>query len=183
VDTIIVAFERDQLAQKVRDILETGGVGKCVICRSGTQLRRTLVAQQVYCVVCGCHLSDGMAEWLCEDLPPVCSMLMIGPKHQLDLCASRDVVKMETPISKEEMLMTVRLLLQFGHRVERLLRPHRSAAEQDLVEQAKDLLIKHKGMTEEEAHHSLQKRSMDAGCRMPQAARQVIAEWKARGGM
>jgi AmiR/NasT family two-component response regulator len=36
-------------------------------------------------------------------------------------------------------------------------------------------------LTEEEAHRTLQKRSMDAGTRLPQAARQVLEELQPQG--
>lgn len=141
-------------------------------------MRRLLDKQQVYCVVCGLHLADGPAEWLSEDLPPTCSLLLVGPQHMLDTCGSRDVFKLTTPIRKEEAVNTVRLLVQFGHRMERFLRPRRSGPEQDLVEKAKKLLMERKHLTEEEAHRSLQKRSMDAGSRMSQTARKIISEYE-----
>ena len=36
--------------------------------------------------------------------------------------------------------------------------------------------MEQKGLTEEEAHHRLQKRSMDEGRRLVQTARQVLSE-------
>ena len=139
-------------------------------------MRRLLGRQTVYCVVCSPHLADGPAEWLAEDLPPACSLLMVGPQHVLDACAGQDVFKLPTPIRKEEAVSTVRLLIQFGRRMERFVRPRRSSAEQEIVDRAKRLLMERKGLTEDEAHRAIQRRSMDGGLRMTQAARQVIAE-------
>lgn len=175
-DTVIVAFETESLCNRFRDLIEGGGIANCVVCHSGSQVRRILGAQQIYCVVCGNRLTDGPSEWLCSDLPPACSMLMVGPQHHLDLCASPDIFKLYTPIRKEEALATVSLLLQFGRRMERFIRPRRSNAEQDLINQAKTVLMERRGMSEEQAHRSLQKRSMDLGCRMIQTARLVLAE-------
>lgn len=176
-ETVIVAFENTVLCQRFSDLLEGTGTAKCLTCHSGDQVRRLLDKQQVYCVVCGFHLTDGPAEWLSEDLPPSCSLLLVGPQHMLDTCGSRDVFKLTTPIRKEEAVNTVRLLLQVGHRMERFLRPRRSSAEQELVEKAKKLLMERKNMTEEEAHRTLQKWSMDAGSRLSQTARRVISEY------
>ena len=78
-DTVIVAFESDSLCRKFRDLLEGSGSAACLICHSGSQVRRAAAAQPIYCVVCGTRLSDGPAEWLCGDLPPFCSLLMVGP--------------------------------------------------------------------------------------------------------
>ena len=175
-DTVIVAFENAAMSRQFSDLLENAGAAKCLVCRSGDQVRRLLSKETSYCVVCSPHLSDGPAEWLYEDLPPVCSLLLVGPQHMLDACGSRDVFKLATPLRKEEALSTVKLLLQFGHRMERFVRPRRSGAEQELVDRAKKLLMEKKGVSEEEAHRSLQKRSMDDGLRLTAAARKVIAE-------
>ena len=165
-DTVIVAFENAAMSRQFSDLLENAGAAKCLVCRSGDQVRRLLSKETSYCVVCSPHLSDGPAEWLYEDLPPVCSLLLVGPQHMLDACGSRDVFKLATPLRKEEALSTVKLLLQFGHRMERFVRPRRSGAEQELVDRAKKLLMEKKGVSEEEAHRSLQKRSMDDGLRL-----------------
>ena len=164
------------MSQRFGALLEREGVARCLTCRSGDQVRRLLDKQQTYCVVCSPHLTDGPAEWLYQDLPPFCSLLLVGPQHMLDACGSGEVFKLATPIRREEAVSTVRLLLQFGHRIEKLLRSRRSPTEQELVDRAKDLLMEKKGLSEEEAHRLLQKRSMDGGLRMTQAARQVIGE-------
>ena len=179
-DTVIVAFESTAMGERFRDVLESSGAAKCLLCRSGDQVRRLLGRQTVYCVVCSPHLADGPAEWLAEDLPPACSLLMVGPQHVLDACAGQDVFKLPTPIRKEEAVSTVRLLLQFGRRMERALRPRRREADQELVNRAKGLLMEKKGLSEEEAHRLLQKRSMDGGLPMAQAARRVIEELEDR---
>lgn len=179
-ETVIVAFENTAMSQRFSDLLESTGTARCLTCHSGDQVRRYLSSHQVYCVVCGPHLTDGPAEWLYEDLPPSCSLLLVGPQHVLDACVTREVFKLPTPIRKEEALSTVHLLLQFGHRMERFVRPKRSTAEQELVNRAKKLLMEQKGLSEDEAHRTLQKRSMDAGSRLTQTARQVIAELEDR---
>lgn len=175
-DTVIVAFERESLSRKFCDLLEGSGTAACLVCSSGNQVRRVLNSQQIYCVISGCRLSDGPAEWLCADLPPSCSLLMVGPQHLLDLCSDPDVFKLSTPVRKEEAISTVSLLNQFGHRMERFVRSRRTAAEQDLVEQAKAVLMERYGMNEDEAHHAIQKRSMNSGCRLVQTARKILSE-------
>ncbi len=175
-ETVIVAFENTAMGQRFGDLLESTGTAKCLTCHSGNQVRRLLNQQPIYCVICGPHLTDGPAEWLYEDLPPACSLLLVGPQHMLDACSSREIFKLSTPIRKEEAVSTVRLLLQFGRRMEQFVRRTRSSAEQELVDRAKKLLMEQTGMTEDEAHRALQKRSMDAGSRLAQTARQVIAE-------
>ena len=47
-----------------------------------------------------------------------------------------------------------------------------------IVEQAKSLLMEREGLSEEEAHHQLQKRSMDSGARLVQTARRILREYE-----
>ncbi len=175
-DTVIVAFENPAAGKQFCSLIESSGTARCVLCRSGDQIRRLLSRQTCYCVVCSPHLPDGPAEWLFEDLPPICSLLLVGPQHMLDACDSPEIYKLATPLPREEALSTVRLLLQFGHRLEKYVRPRRTSAEQELVNRAKNLLIQRKGLTEEEAHRSIQKRAMDSGLRAAEAARQILRD-------
>ena len=175
-DTVIVAFENPAMGERFGDVLESTGTAKCLTCRSGDQVRRLLNKQQVYCVICSPHLSDGPAEWLYEDLPPSCSLLLVGPQHVLDACTGRDLFKLPTPIRKEEAVSTVRLLIQFGRRMERFVRPRRTQEEKALIDQAKAVLMDRHGMTEEQAHRFLQKQSMDSGAKLLDTARLVLGE-------
>ena len=175
-DTVIAAFENPKFGRQVGELLEGAGVAQVLPCSSGDQVRRLLQRQGAGCVICGPHLTDGPSEWLCGDLPPSCVMLMVGPQHQLDLCGSPDVFKLSTPVRREEAVCTVRLLLQFGRRMERALRPRRRGQERELVERAKGALMARKDYTEEMAHRALQKRSMDGGRPMAQVAREVLRE-------
>ena len=77
---------------------------------------------------------------------------------------------------QEEALSTVSLLLQFGHRMERYTRHRRSPLEQDLIARAKALLMERDGLTEEQAHRTLQKRSMDQGLTLVHTARRTLAQ-------
>ena len=175
-DTVIVAFENAKFVRQFRELLEGAGAAECIPCSSGDQVRRLFQRQGASCVICGPHLADGPAEWLCDDLPPACLMLMVGPQHQLDLCENPDVFKLSTPLRREETVSTVRLLIQFSHRMERFVRRSRSTADQREIDRAKKALMELRGLTEEEAHRQLQKRSMDEGRRLVQTARQVLSE-------
>lgn len=177
-ETVIVAFENTAMCRSFSDLLESTGTARCLSCRSGDEVRRLLASQTTYCVVCSPHLADGPAEWLSEDLPSFCSLLLVGPQHVLDHCGGDQVYKLATPIRREEAVSTVRLLLQFGHRTEGLLRSHRSSSDQETIERAKRLLMERKGLSEEEAHRLLQKRSMDTGARLVQTARRMIREYE-----
>lgn len=58
----------------------------------------------------------------------------------------------------------------------------RCPEEEALLSRAKGLLMERRGMTEEQAHRFLQKRSMDGGVKMADTAKQVIEEIKLGNG-
>ena len=150
-EKVIVAFESDKSCWRIKEILENTGTASCIVCRSGDQVKRAVSKLHVSTVVCGYKFADESAEGLFEDLPPTCAMLVVA-----DLIAS------------------VRMLLQVGHRLERYVRPRRSEEEQAVIVQAKQVLMDRHGMTEAQAHRFLQKRGMDSGAKLIQTAQLVL---------
>ncbi len=179
-EQVIVAFESGRTAQRVRDILESGGTAACILCSSAGQVRRTVQKRHVTAVVCGFKLTDQTAEALFADLPPSCAMLVLATQDLLDFIQEPDIFRLAAPVSRGDLTASVRMLLQMGRRLERLLRPRRSQEEQALVGRAKQLLMERSGMTEEEAHRFLQKTSMDSGSKLTETAQLVLdgAEWE-----
>ena len=120
-EKIIVAFESEKTALRVKELLEGGGAAACLVCRTADQVRRAINKLPVPAVVCGYKLSDESAEGLLDDLPPTCSMLVVAVQGLLDLCQSDDVFKLASPVSKGDLVASVRMLLQVGHRLEKFV--------------------------------------------------------------
>ena len=175
-EKVIVAFESDKSCLRVKEILETSGTAACIICKSADQVKRVVNKQHITTVVCGYKLYDESAEGLLEDLPPTCSVLVIAVQGMLELCQSDDLFKLASPVSKGDLVASVRMLLQVGHRLEKFVKPRRSEEERAVIDQAKQLLMARNGMTEEQAHRFLQKRSMDSGAKMIQTAQLVLED-------
>ena len=173
-ETVIVAFENSKTAWRVKEILEGGGVASCVVCRSADQVRRTLHKLHVPAVVCGYKLGDQTAELLFDDLPLSCAMLVLASQNLLELMQNDDIFRLPTPVSRGDLVASVRMLLQIGRRLERYVCPRRSREEQSLIDQAKRLLMDRNDMTEEQAHRYLQKKSMDSGAKLVQTAQLVL---------
>lgn len=174
-EQIIVAFEKRENCERIRELLESGGEFSCLPCQSGAQVRRLLGGQATGLVVCGFKLADESCEALYGDLPPRCAMLMVAPQARLELCEAAGVFKLPTPLHRSELLASVRLLAQLIRAWERTP-TQRTQADRALVAQAKEALMTHGGMTEEEAHRFLQKQSMDHRAPMADTARHVLRE-------
>lgn len=172
-DQVLVAFESEKTCRRIREILECSGTASCLVCRSGDQVRRLVNKRHITAVVCGFKLADETAADVLEDLPPFCAMLVLAPQDQLDLLRSDRLLPLPAPTSRGALLEGVERLLQMGREAEGTL-SRRDGAERELIQQAKALLMTRDAMTEEEAHHFLQKKSMDQGAKLVQVARKVL---------
>ena len=101
-------------------------------------------------------------------------MLVLATQNRLDLLQNDDIFRLPTPVSKGDLVASVRMLLRMSRRLERYVRPRRSPEEQAVIDEAKRLLMDRNGMTEEQAHRFLQKTSMDSGARLVQTAQLVL---------
>lgn len=173
-ETVIVAFESGKSCERIRDILESSGTAECIVCHSAAEVKRTVSHQRVTTVICGFKLPDQTAQDLFEDLPTSCAMLMVAVQNLLDLCQTDDIFKLASPVSRGDLTASVRMLLQMGHRLEKFTRPQRSGEEQAIIKEAKGLLMERHGMSEEQAHRFLQKKSMNSGAKMVQTAKLVL---------
>ena len=175
-ETVIVAFEVEKTCHRIREILENAGAASCLLCHSAAEVKRLVHKQHISTVISGFKFPDDSAEGLFEDLPPSCAMLLLAVQSQLDLCGNEDIFKLASPVSKGDLIASVRMLIQMSHRLERFVRPRRTQEEKALIDQAKAVLMDRHGMTEEQAHRFLQKQSMDSGAKLLDTARLVLGE-------
>lgn len=173
---VIVAFERQSNSDRIREIIENSGAFSCIECRTADQVRQAVRKLRLDIVVCGFKLADESCETLFYDLPRRCSMLMIAPQAQLELCEAEGIFKLQSPVRRSELLASVRLLAQLrqGGRLGGYVQ--RTQEELELVDAAKTVLMDRHGLTEEQAHRFLQKQSMDNGARLTDTAKLVLAE-------
>lgn len=174
-ERVIVVFDSDRTTRRICQMLESAGTAECVSCRSGGEARRTVAQYDIHVVICGFRLPDGTGEQLFEDLPGGVSMLMIAPQHQLDM-VSEEIFRLPAPISRNDLVTSVRMVLQMSSRISRMIRPRRSDEEREIISQAKRLLMDRNGLTEDQAHRFLQKKSMDSGVNLVQTARLVLGD-------
>ena len=175
--TVIVAFENGANGAKIREMLESEGEFSCLVCRSAAEVKRVVYKQHGCIIVCGFKLADETCEDLFQDLPSDCFMLMVASQARLALSETEGIFKLQSPIRRGELLASVRMLAQFKRYVPKEKGPvRRGGEEQQLIAQAKAVLMDRHGMTEEQAHRFLQKQSMDNGAKLTDTARLVLAD-------
>lgn len=170
---VIVAFPRQSDRERVGEALELSGEFSCLAYKSAAQVKRAVAKRQLGAVICGFKLADETAEDLYQDLPDWCSMLMIAPQDQLDLCGAEGILKLAAPVRRGELLAAARVLVRLCQQAPETGRP---AEGQRLIEGAKAALMAREGMDEAQAHRFLQKQSMDRGMPLEEVARQVLGD-------
>ena len=170
-ETVVVAFEGEKNGRRLKELLESSGTAACLLCRSADQVKRLVRQQRLTAVVCGYKFPDGTAEELAGELPGFCTVLLLAPRGLLELVPERPgLLRLPAPAGRRELLAAV------GEEAGALLPPRRSREEREVVERAKERLMARNGMTEEEAHRALRRRSMDRRIPLADAARMLLDE-------
>ena len=130
-------------------------------------------------VITGLRLPDMAATQLAESLPSGYEILLLLTPSQVALNQEWGVSCLSIPINRADLVDTVRMMLATGGnrpkgRKEGDLRPRRTAAQQELIQEAKELLMVRNHLTEAQAYRYIQKKSMDSGKKMEETARLVL---------
>jgi response regulator NasT len=173
-DMIVVAFENDNNRKRISEMLEHSGLAVGASCRSGSEAIRTIRQAGGGIVVSGFKLSEMTVTDLAYDLSGTAMVLAIAPQPQLELCRSDNIFKLPTPFTRGDLISSVRMLLQMQEKHYKTQHPKRSEKDTADINRAKELLMSRNGMTEEEAHRFIQRRSMDTGSKAADTARLII---------
>lgn len=155
-------------------MLEASGISVMHSCRSGSEAIRAARKISGGIIVCGYKLSEMTVTDLAYDIGSLALILVIAPPTQLDLVRNENVFKLPTPFTKSDLVSSVRMLQQMQSKHFRIVSPRRSEKDEADIAKAKELLVSKNGMTEEEAHRFIQRRSMDTGMKAAETARMII---------
>lgn len=175
---VIVAFSKPENGRKIKNILLSHGFEVTAVCMTAAQVLTAAEDIGRGMVVCGYRFPDMIYEELRELLPGCLDMLVIAPPSQMSAKLARNVVFLPMPFKVNELIDTVEMMARAQQRRRRRLRNRpkvRSQADQELLCQAKELLMERNHMTEEEAHHYLQRCSMENGSNLIETAQMVIS--------
>ena len=173
-DRIVVAFENENNRKRISDMLESSGITPRCSCRSGAEAIRAIRKMSGGIVICGYKLSEMTVSDLAYDLGSLGMVLAMAPPQQLEMCRNESVFKLPTPFTKPDLISSVRMLQQMEARYIKAAPPRRTEREIADISKAKELLMSKTGMTEEEAHRFIQRRSMDTGAKAAETARLII---------
>ena len=175
---IIVVFPKKDTATNIRNILVRNGLAVTGIGTTGAQAIQSAETLDEGIVICGYKMLDMMYTELREYLPDTFEMLVIASPDKWGDGIVNGVVGLTMPLKVQDLLSTLNMMLQAieRRRKKRNAKPKaRSEKEQALLREAKVLLMNRNNMTEDEAHHYLQKCSVDSGTNMVETAQMVLS--------
>ena len=171
--SIIIAMPGRADSVRLREILmRSGQYADIAIASHGAEILRFSKTREVSLIICTRRFSDMGYEELVSSLPETVRVLLLTKDAALTPFSS-SVSKLLMPFRAEELIAATGNLLSESLRKKKR-KPSRSPEEQKKINQAKQVLIEQRGMSEPEAYRYLQKTSMDTGRSFLETAEMIL---------
>ena len=179
--SVILAFQNAEAAETINRAVQLGGYSVGGICSGGAEVLRMLEWTSASAVVCGYRLKDVTAAELYQNLPHGMGMLVLLSQSQsgsVELpCGAQSL---NLPVSRTALLDALKTVIMINDRPSAKkngedLRPSRTDADKETINDAKRLLMEHGNMTEDQAHRFIQRVSMNNGSKMADTAKGILS--------
>ena len=167
---IVVVSQSEDSRSKFIRLLASSGLQVFRCCSSGSELRRALSESEDCVVVMIGFTPDCKPDDLMWDYKDSIQILLIAKQAVLDNIESPEIFRLAMPASGQAVIGAVEMLSQ----LHRMKLPHRTGESKDVVERAKAVLMKKKGLTEPEAHRAMQQYAMNHGMKMAEFAQRIL---------
>ena len=171
---IVVVSQSDDSRSKFVRLLASSGMQVFRSCSSGSELRRALSESEDCVVVMIGFTPDCKPDELMWDYRESIQILLIAKQAVLENVESPEIFRLAMPASGQAVIGAVEMLSQ----LHRMRLPRRTGESKDVVDRAKAVLMKQKGLTEPEAHRMMQQYAMNHGMKMAEFAAQILAATK-----
>lgn len=170
---IIVAMPQLTDSRRIADIIKNSEIpNETVTCNSGSEVLRRVEDTDVDLVVGTKSFSDMGFEELLNYLPPNVKYVLLTKDSTLNYF-SDNLVRLLMPFKPSDFISTLLMLLpDFVYHSRK--KPKRSQKEQEVIDEAKKILMDRNEMTEPEAFRYIQKTSMDTGRTMIESAQMIL---------
>ena len=171
---IVVVSQSEDSRSKLSKLLASSGFQVFRSCASGSELRRTLSESEDCVVVMIGFTSDCKPDELLWDYKDSIQILLIAKQAVLENIESPEIFRLPMPASGQAAIGAIEMLTQ----LHRMRLPRRTGESKDVVDRAKAVLMKQKGLTEPEAHRAMQQYAMNHGMKMAEFAAQILESVK-----
>lgn len=191
---IIVAFPKIENGKSIKNILVKHGFCVSAVCTTGAQILQHADMLEHGIVVCSSRLKDMIYNQVYEYLPSDFEMLVIAsqniylmkqsndhhgmPQRVWDTENTEHIVFLSMPLKVHELVSTMEMMAYSLSQRKKKKKPkqkERSEEEKKIIQKAKELLMARNHMTEEEAHHYIQRCSMDSGTGLTETAQMILS--------
>lgn len=171
-ERVVLAFSKDETAEKIKRMLDGSGYEVSTVCHSKAELMRCIAEWEDVLVIMGYRLPDAVADDVAEDLRNDQKLMSLVKAERQSEIYNSDVFVVTLPINRQLLINSIDTLIGIIER--RKHRPVRGPEEEKIIKKAKAYLMENHMMTEEEAHRFIQKRSMDTGAKFIDTARAIL---------
>lgn len=177
-NNIIVAFPKEDVARNIKKILAQSGYSVVSVCTTGAQALTSVNNLETGIIVCGYRFVDMMYTEVYEYLPKGFQMLLIAsPTNVIDNNVE-NLISLSLPLKVHELMQTVEMMDGYITRYKKRQKKKpkiRSEAELEIIDRAKRRLMERNGLSEEEAHRYIQKRSMEDGTGLVEISEMILS--------
>lgn len=175
---IIVVLPKIEDAKGIKTVLVRNGYSVTGVCTTGAQAISQADGLHDGIIICSYKLADMIYSELNDCMPLGFDMLLMASQKLINECYGNDIVCLSMPLKVNDLISTVEMMadtVERRRRRNRLKPKIRSAEEEAVIKQAKELLMERNHMTEDEAHKYIQKTSMDSGNNFVETAQMILA--------
>lgn len=171
-ERVVLAFSKDETADKIRIMLDGSGYEVVMNCHSKAELLRSIADMDEVLIIMGYKLPDGVVDDVFEDLQEGQKLISIVRADRQSEIYNQEIFVVTIPINRQSLINSIETFVGIIER--RKHRVKRSPEEQKIIQDAKAYLMENHMMTEEQAHRFIQKRSMDMGTKFIDTARAIL---------
>lgn len=177
---IIIVFPKAEDGKSIRNLLIRHGYDVSAVCTLGAQALSATDLMSDGLVISGYKFSDMNYFDLHALLPQGFDMLLLASSKVCQECSVPGILCVNMPLKVQELMSTVEMM--YGNLVRRRKKQRakpkaRSEEEQQILWEAKKILMERNHMSEEEAHRYIQKCSMDSGTSLTETAQMVLISY------
>ena len=171
-DRVVLAFSKDETADKIKMMLDGSGYDVYTVCHSKAELLRTVSDMDEVLIIMGYKLPDGTVDDVYDDLMEGQKLMSIVKAERQSSIYNQDIFVVTLPLNRHLLINSVE---NFVGIIEiRKHRAKRTPEEEKIIRDAKAYLMETHRMSEEQAHRFIQKRSMDTGAKFIDTARMIL---------
>ena len=178
---IVIVFPNISDGQKIKNLLVRNGFEVAGVCSSGAQAMSITDELDYGVVVCGYKFNDMIYSELYAELEDGFQMLLVASPGKLSDGVEDGVVAVDMPLKANDMIETLDEMVQALEKVRKQDRKkprQRNIAKQAIIDKAKEVLMKNRNMSEEEAHRYIEKTAMDECVKKIEVAEKIIERYK-----